>query len=66
MGADLGHSPECSFMNAELLVTVREQGRPRGARPEIAATARATDRTIVTADQEAFTDLPRVATINHR
>ena len=53
--------------HAELLVAVREQGRPRGAHDLlIAATARATDRTIVTADQEAFTDLPGVATVIHR
>jgi tRNA(fMet)-specific endonuclease VapC len=53
--------------HAELLVAVRSQGRPRGAHDLlIAATARATDRTIVTADQTAFTDLPGVATINHR
>jgi tRNA(fMet)-specific endonuclease VapC len=53
--------------HAELLVTVRKQGRPRGAHDLlIAATARATDRTIVTGDQEAFTDLPGVATVIHR
>ncbi len=53
--------------HAELLVAARSQGRPRGAHDLlIAATARATDRTIVTADQDAFTDLPGVATISHR
>ena len=53
--------------HAELLVAVRGQGRPRGAHDLlIAATARATDRTIVTADQTAFTDLPGVAAISHR
>jgi tRNA(fMet)-specific endonuclease VapC len=53
--------------HAELLVAVREQGRPRGAHDLlIAATARATDRTVVTADQEAFTDLPGVATVTQR
>lgn len=53
--------------HAELLVAVRSQGRPRGAHDLlIAATARATDRTVVTADQTAFTDLPGVATISHR
>lgn len=53
--------------HAELLVAVRDQGRPRGAHDLlIAATARATERTIVTADQEAFTDLPGVATVEHR
>lgn len=53
--------------HAELLVAVRGQGRPRGAHDLlIAATARATDRTIVTADQTVFADLPGVATISHR
>ncbi|MCP3974041.1 MAG: type II toxin-antitoxin system VapC family toxin [bacterium] len=53
--------------HAELLVAVRGQGRPRGAHDLlIAATARATNRTIVTADQQAFTNLPGVATISHR
>ena len=53
--------------HAELLVAVRDQGRPRSAHDLlIAATARATDRTIVTADQEAFADLPGVATVIHR
>lgn len=53
--------------HAELLVAVRGQGRPRGAHDLlIAATARATDRTIVTADQTAFTDLPGVTAISHR
>lgn len=53
--------------HADLLVAVRGQGRPRGAHDLlIAATARATDRTIVTADQTAFTDLPGVAATSHR
>ena len=53
--------------HAELLVAVRDQGRPRGAHDLlIAATARATDRTVVTADLEAFANLPGVATIGHR
>ena len=53
--------------HAELLVAVREQGRPRGAHDLlIAATARANDRTIVTADQGAFADLPGVSTVGHR
>ena len=53
--------------HAELLVAVRGQGRPRGAHDLlIAATARATHRTIITADQQAFTDLPGVAATSHR
>lgn len=53
--------------HAELLAAVRTQGRPRGAHDLlIAATARATRRTVVTADQAAFADLPGVSTIGHR
>ncbi len=53
--------------HAELLAAVRSQGRPRGAHDLlIAATARATHRTIVTADQGAFADLPGVSTVGHR
>ncbi len=53
--------------HSELLAAVREEGRPRGAHDLlIAATARATDRTIVSADLGAFADLPGVATISHR
>ena len=53
--------------HAELLAAVRSQGRPRGAHDLlIAATARATRRTIVTADQGAFADLPGVSTVGHR
>ena len=48
--------------HAHLLVAVRRQGRPRGAHDLIiAATARATRRTVVTADTGAFSDLPEVA-----
>ena len=63
----IAYDRKVAVAHADLLVAVREQGRPRGA-PDllIAATARATDRTIVTADQEAFTDLPGVATVIHR
>ncbi len=47
--------------HAELLVDVRRQGRPRGAHDlMIAATAKATGRLVVTADQAAFVDLPGV------
>ena len=53
--------------HADLLVAVRAQGRPRGAHDLlIAATARATDRTVVTADEEAFANLPGVVTVSHR
>ncbi len=53
--------------HAELLAAVRKEGRPRGAHDLlIAATARATDRTILSTDLRAFADLPGVATISYR
>lgn len=53
--------------HAHLLAAVRVAGRPRGAHDLIiAATARATDRTVVTVDVDAFADLPGVATYDHR
>ena len=52
---------------ADLLAAVRREGRPRGAHDLIiAATAKATDRTVVTADVPAFNDLPGVRTTSHR
>jgi tRNA(fMet)-specific endonuclease VapC len=63
----IAYDKNVAVEHSELLVSVRSQGRPRGAHHLlIAATARASRRTIVTADQEAFTDLPGVATISHR
>ena len=48
--------------HASLLAHVRRAGRPRGAHDlQIAATARATVRTIITADATAFDNLPDVA-----
>ena len=56
---------DIAFEHAQLLVAVRETGRPRGAHDLlIAATARATNRTVLTADQSAFADLPGV-TVHH-
>ena len=53
--------------HAQLLLAVRKQGRPRGAHDLIiAATARATRRTVVTADDSAFVQLPGVAVRGHR
>jgi tRNA(fMet)-specific endonuclease VapC len=47
--------------HAALLAHVRRAGRPRGAHDlQIAATARATGRTLVTTDRGAFDDLPGV------
>jgi tRNA(fMet)-specific endonuclease VapC len=53
--------------HAELLVAVRRQGRPRGAHDLIiAATAKATQREVVSADPSAFQDLPGVVMRAHR
>lgn len=53
--------------HAELLVAVRRQGVPRGAHALIiAATAKASNRTIITADTTAFRDLPDVSVRGHR
>ena len=53
--------------HAELLVEVRSQGNPRGAHDLIiAATARASERTIISADRTAFRDLSGVDVRNHR
>lgn len=53
--------------HAQLLVAVRRQGRSRGAHDLLlAATARATRRTVVTADDTAFADLPGVDVQRHR
>lgn len=53
-------------VHAELLVHVRNQGRPRGAHDLIiAATARNAARTVVSADESAFADLPGVQFQTH-
>lgn len=53
--------------HAELLVAVRRQGQPRGAHDLIiAATAKATQREVVSADVAAFNQLPSVAVRSHR
>lgn len=53
--------------HAELLAAVRKQGKPRGAHDLIiAATAKASDRRIVSADATAFQDLPGVQTLSRR
>jgi tRNA(fMet)-specific endonuclease VapC len=54
-------------VHSELLVHVRHQARPRGAHDLIiAATARAASRTVVSADDAAFVDLPGVRVQTHR
>ncbi len=53
--------------HAELLAEVRAQGSPRGAHDLIiAATAKTSDRTIVSADNTAFRGLPGVKVRAHR
>ncbi|HEU4320823.1 MAG TPA: type II toxin-antitoxin system VapC family toxin [Acidimicrobiia bacterium] len=53
--------------HALLLAEVKRTGRPRGAHDLlIAATARATRRSVVTADARAFEDLPGVEVRSHR
>jgi tRNA(fMet)-specific endonuclease VapC len=47
--------------HASLLAHARKAGEPRGAHDlQIAATARATDRTLITTDTTGFADLPGV------
>jgi tRNA(fMet)-specific endonuclease VapC len=54
-------------VHAHLLAAVRQQGRSRGAHDLIiASTALATQRTILTADQSAFLELPGVVFHLHR
>lgn len=63
----LGYDLDVAAAHAELLVAVRRQGVPRGAHDLIiAATARASNRTVVTADTTAFRDLPDVSVRGHR
>ncbi len=53
--------------HAKLLVESRRLGRPRGAHDLIiAATARATGRTVVTADKRGFDGLSGVSVVSHR
>ena len=53
--------------HAVLLTAVKRAGRPRGAHDLlIAATARATQRSVVTSDANAFDDLPGVEVRSHR
>jgi tRNA(fMet)-specific endonuclease VapC len=52
---------EVARAHTSLLVSVRKHGPPRGAHDLIiAATARATSRTVVTSDRAGFIDLPGV------
>jgi predicted nucleic acid-binding protein len=57
----LAYDVEVAEAHAELLLEVRSQGRPRGAHDLIiAATAKAFDRMVISADRTAFRDLPGV------
>ncbi len=57
----LAYDVEVAEAHAELLREVRSQGRPRGAHDLIiAATAKAFDRTVISADRTAFGNLPGV------
>ena len=52
---------------AQLLVAVRRQGRARGAHDLIiAATAKATQRDVLSADRSAYDDLPGISVRSHR
>jgi tRNA(fMet)-specific endonuclease VapC len=57
----LAYDVDVAEAHAELLLEVRSQGRPRGAHDLIiAATAKAFDRTVISADRTVFRDLPGV------
>ena len=57
----LAYGVDVAEAHAELLVAVRSQGKPRGAHDLIiAATAKAFDRSVVSADRSAFSGLPGV------
>jgi len=57
----ISYDRDIAFEHAQLLVAVRQTGRPRGAHDLlIAATARATNRTLLSAYQSAFVYLPCV------
>jgi tRNA(fMet)-specific endonuclease VapC len=57
----LDYDVEVAEAHAALLLDVRSQGRPRGAHDLIiAATAKAFDRAVISADRSAFRDLPGV------
>jgi tRNA(fMet)-specific endonuclease VapC len=63
----LGYDLEAAEAHASLLVEVRTQGRPRGAHDlMIAATAKASNRTVLTADPRAFLELNGVDVQSHR
>ena len=63
----LDYDQAVAEVHAEPLVHVRARGRPRGAHDLIiAATAKASGRTVVSADESAFVDLPGLKVRTHR
>jgi tRNA(fMet)-specific endonuclease VapC len=63
----VGYDEAVASSHAELLTFVRRQGRARGAHDLIiAATAKATQREVVSADRSAYGDLPGVVVRSHR
>jgi len=63
----LDYDLDVAEAHAELLAQVRAQGKPRGAHDLIiAATAKAFDRTIVSADSSAFNNLSGIKVRSHR
>jgi len=63
----LAYDTDVATEHAGLLVAARQAGRPRGAHDLIiAATAKATKRTVISSDSSAFTDLPGVMVRDHR
>lgn len=62
----LAYDVATARIHAELVAAVRRQGRPRGAHDLIiAATAARSGRSVVTADSNAFDDLPGVSVMSH-
>lgn len=63
----LPYGIDTAFAHAALLADTRRSGRPRGAHDLIiAATARSTRRTVLSADPLGFEDLPGVELHRHR
>lgn len=62
----LAYDADTAVEHAVLLAVTRRAGRTRGAHDLIiAATARATDRVVLTVDATAFADLPGVRVQSH-
>ena len=63
----LPYGADVAVAHAELLAETHRAGRPRGAHDLIiAATARATNRTVITADPSGFDGLPGVSIATYR